>query len=94
MYWPPLQKGTNTLGTHNPDWAVVVEQDGAKKLHFVVEMKGTNLFNEVPEEQAAASPSPAARNFPALGADAEGGDFAYVGPVKDFSAFASKAMEK
>lgn len=28
------------LGTHNPDWAVLVEVDGEKKLYFVVESKG------------------------------------------------------
>ena len=93
MYWPPWQKGTNTLGTYNPDWAVVVEQDGAKKLYFVVETKGTNLFNEVPEEQTAKIHC-GRMHFHALGADAEGGDFAYVGPVKDFPAFASKTREK
>lgn len=29
------------LGTYNPDWAVVVEQDGAERLYFVVETKGS-----------------------------------------------------
>jgi len=31
------------IGSYNPDWAVVVEQDGEEKLYFVVESKG-NLF--------------------------------------------------
>ncbi len=33
------------IGYYNPDWAVLVEQDGEKKLFFVVETKGT-LFIE------------------------------------------------
>lgn len=31
------------LGTYNPDWAVLVEQDGKERLYFVVETKGTLL---------------------------------------------------
>ncbi|MFZ1389942.1 MAG: DEAD/DEAH box helicase family protein [Thiolinea sp.] len=31
------------LGTYNPDWAVLVEQDGKEQLYFVVETKGTLL---------------------------------------------------
>jgi type III restriction enzyme len=27
------------LGSYNPDWAVLVEQDGADRLYFVVETK-------------------------------------------------------
>jgi type III restriction enzyme len=33
------------LGTYNPDWAVLVERDGAERLYFVVETKG-NLFGD------------------------------------------------
>ena len=33
------------LGTYNPDWAVLVEKDGAERLYFVVETKST-LFTE------------------------------------------------
>ena len=29
------------LGTYNPDWAVLVEKDGAERLYFVVETKGS-----------------------------------------------------
>ncbi len=41
------------LGTYNPDWAIVVERDGQKRLFFVVETKGTNLFDELPPPQQA-----------------------------------------
>ena len=33
------------LGTYNPDWAVLVEKDGAERLYFVVETKG-GLFTD------------------------------------------------
>lgn len=33
------------LGTYNPDWAVLVEQDGKERLYFVVETKGSLLAN-------------------------------------------------
>jgi type III restriction enzyme len=33
------------LGTYNPDWAVLVETDGAERLYFVVETK-SSLFTD------------------------------------------------
>ncbi|MGU1069096.1 type III restriction-modification system endonuclease [Pseudomonas aeruginosa] len=33
------------LGSYNPDWAILVEQDGAERLYFVVETK-SSLFND------------------------------------------------
>lgn len=33
------------IGTYNPDWAVYVEQNGEKKLYFVLETKGTTFEN-------------------------------------------------
>ena len=41
------------LGNYNPDWAILVEQDGAERLYFVVETK-SSLFNDDlrPIEQA------------------------------------------
>ncbi|MBX3356286.1 MAG: DEAD/DEAH box helicase family protein [Phycisphaeraceae bacterium] len=42
------------LGSYNPDWAVLVEQEGEERLYFVVETKGTALFSDAlrPMEQA------------------------------------------
>ena len=42
------------LGSYNPDWAVLVEQEGEERLYFVVETKGTPLFADAlrPTEQA------------------------------------------
>ena len=42
---PGWFKVPTPLGTYNPDWAVLVEQDGAERLYFVVETKGS-LFPE------------------------------------------------
>lgn len=42
---PGWFKVPTPLGTYNPDWAVLVEQDGAERLYFVVETKGS-LFNQ------------------------------------------------
>jgi type III restriction enzyme len=33
------------LGTYNPDWAVLVEQDGTERLYFVIETK-SSLFTD------------------------------------------------
>ena len=38
---PSWFKVPTPLGTYNPDWAVLVEKDGAERLYFVVETKGT-----------------------------------------------------
>ncbi len=41
------------LGPYNPDWAVLVDRDGQEKLYFVVETKGSLLFDMLrPAEQA------------------------------------------
>ncbi len=38
------------LGGYNPDWAVLVEQEGEERLYFVVETKGTMLFADASRE--------------------------------------------
>ena len=35
------------LGFYNPDWAVFIEKDGAEKLYFVIETKGSTLAEEI-----------------------------------------------
>ncbi len=40
------------IGTYNPDWAVLIDNDGSEKLYFVVETKGTTDINKLrPKEQ-------------------------------------------
>ena len=89
---PDWFKIPTPLGSYNPDWAVVIEREGEKKLYFVVETKGTNLFNEVPEEQGAKILC-GKKHFAALGASTTA-DFDYYGPVKDFTTFVGKVAEK
>ena len=43
---PGKFKVDTPIGSYNPDWAVYVETDGAKKLYFILETKGsTNLLD-------------------------------------------------
>lgn len=42
---PGWFKVPTPLGTYNPDWAVLVEKDGAERLYFVVETK-SSLFTD------------------------------------------------
>jgi type III restriction enzyme len=42
---PGWFKVPTPLGTYNPDWAVLVDKDGAERLYFVVETK-SSLFTD------------------------------------------------
>ena len=42
---PGWFKVPTPLGSYNPDWAVLIENEGAERLYFVVETKGS-LFND------------------------------------------------
>ena len=41
------------LGGYNPDWAVLIEKDGAERLYFVVETKGSLLFDDLRAREGA-----------------------------------------
>ena len=41
------------LGTYNPDWAVLVENDGEENLYFVVETKGSNWWDDLRHKEGA-----------------------------------------
>ena len=56
------------LGTYNPDWAVLVEEDGRRRLFFVVETKGSVLAEDLrPAEQAKVNCG--RKHFEALAGD-------------------------
>jgi len=38
---PPNWFNPTPLGTYNPDWALLVQKDGAERLYFVVETKSS-----------------------------------------------------
>lgn len=44
---PDWFKIPTPLGTYNPDWAVLVEDDGAEKLYFVVETKASLWLDDL-----------------------------------------------
>ena len=50
---PAWFKVPTPLGTYNPDWAVVVENDGEEKLYFVVETKGSTSRDDLRLLEAA-----------------------------------------
>jgi type III restriction enzyme len=41
------------LGTYNPDWAVLVENDGEEKLYFVVETKSSQWWDDLRHKEGA-----------------------------------------
>ncbi len=56
------------LGTYNPDWAVLVEVEGAEKLYFVVETK-SSLFDEDLRDKESAKIKCGKAHFEALSVD-------------------------
>lgn len=50
---PSWFKIPTPLGTYNPDWAVVVEDDGEEKLYFVVETKGSTWWGDLRHAEGA-----------------------------------------
>lgn len=50
---PGWFKVPTPLGTYNPDWAVLVEQDGAQRLYFVVETKSSLFTNDLRDKESA-----------------------------------------
>ena len=41
------------LGRYNPDWAVLVEKDGAERLYFVVETKSSLFADDLRDKERA-----------------------------------------
>jgi len=39
------------FGGYNPDWMVVIQQNGVDKLYFIAETKGTNHIQDLPPQQ-------------------------------------------
>lgn len=67
---PDWFKVPTPLGSYNPDWAVVIEDNGLNKLYFVVETKGSIEGKDLrPKEQAKIQCGE--KHFAALGNDAK-----------------------
>ncbi len=65
---PDWFKIETPLGTYNPDWAVLVERDGALRLFFVVETKGSLLTDALRQTEQGKIDCGKA-HFKALGTD-------------------------
>ncbi|MGV7004607.1 type III restriction-modification system endonuclease [Desulfovibrio sp. QI0442] len=50
---PGWFKVPTPLGTYNPDWAVLVEDEGKEKLYFVVETKGSLWWDDLRHKEGA-----------------------------------------
>lgn len=50
---PSWFKVPTPLGTYNPDWAVVVDDEGKEKLYFVVETKGSTWWGDLRHVEGA-----------------------------------------
>jgi type III restriction enzyme len=50
---PGWFKVPTPLGPYNPDWAVLVEKDGAERLYLVVETKGSLFAEDIREQESA-----------------------------------------
>ena len=50
---PGWFKVPTPLGTYNPDWAVLVEQDGGDRLYFVVETKSSLFTDDLRDKESA-----------------------------------------
>ena len=50
---PGWFKVPTPLGTYNPDWAVMVEKDGAERLYFVVETKSSLFTDDMRDKESA-----------------------------------------
>jgi len=50
---PGWFKVPTPLGTYNPDWAVLIEKDGAERLYFVVETKSSLFTDDLRDKESA-----------------------------------------
>lgn len=50
---PGWFKVPTPLGSYNPDWAVLVEKDGAQRLYFVVETKSSLFTDDLRDKESA-----------------------------------------
>jgi type III restriction enzyme len=78
------------LGSYNPDWAVLVEKDGAERLYFVVETKST-LFTDELRDKESGKIACAKVHFKALKQGENPAQYVVERNVEEFLAAASSA---
>lgn len=67
---PDWFKIATPLGSYNPDWAVVIEDNGQNKLYFVVETKG-NILSDALRPTENAKIKCGEKHFEAMGEEAK-----------------------
>jgi len=82
---PGWFKVPTPLGTYNPDWAVLVEKDGAERLYFVVETK-SSLFAEDLRDQESAKIECGKAHFKALAVGESPAEFITARNIDDLMA--------
>lgn len=73
------------LGSYNPDWAILVEKDGAERLYFVVETK-SSLFTEDLRDKESAKIECGKAHFEALAVGANAAQFLVARDIDDLMA--------
>lgn len=58
------------IGSYNPDWAVLIDKDGERKLYFVLETKGSTQFESLRQTEADKIKC-GKKHFEALSSDLE-----------------------
>ena len=82
---PGWFKVPTPLGTYNPDWAVLVEKDGAERLYFVVETK-SSLFTDDLRDKESAKIACGRAHFKALAVSENPAEFITARNIDDLMA--------
>ena len=86
---PGWFKVPTPLGTYNPDWAVLVEEDGTQHLYFVVETK-SSLFTDDLRDKESAKIECGKAHFTALGVGENPARYVVARSVDDLLTEAAK----
>nr|MBA3755175.1 restriction endonuclease subunit R [Nitrosomonas sp.] len=86
---PGWFKVPTPLGSYNPDWAVLVEQDGEERLYFVVETK-SSLFTDDLRDKESAKIECGMAHFKSLAIGDNPAHYKVVRSVNDLLALANK----
>ncbi len=86
---PGWFKVPTPLGTYNPDWAVLVEEDGSQHLYFVVETK-SSLFTDDLRDKESAKIECGKAHFTALGVGENPARYVVARSVDDLLTEAAK----
>ncbi len=90
---PGWFKVPTPLGTYNPDWAVLVEKDGAERLYFVVETK-SSLFTDDLRDKESAKIVCGKAHFEALKVGESPAEYIVARSVEDMLVLSKSELEK